>query len=281
MHRFLVAFTTAIHLLAAMSARAQDIPTDETGFTTYVAERMRAVIGDVPVRIKAPLTLSIGSLQANLDRIFLFCKRNDAGCTKEIDTYVKAAADTSRNQNAPPTRKGIRVVVRAADYIRQAQRELSPSALVPAKPLVEGLVLVPVLDSPRAVRMITEKDSAALGLTTNQVYEIAVANVRNSTKPLTEVAKAVGQGQIGRLAGDFYQPSRLAFVESWAPLAEAQSGVLIVAVPATDTLFYIGDDSPIAVDALRTLVKNVTGRAPNPLSNILLRWTPKGWQVVR
>jgi len=57
-------------LLGAVPASAQGIPTDEPGFTAYVAERMRKGVGDTPVGVKAPLTLSVGTLQANLDRIY-------------------------------------------------------------------------------------------------------------------------------------------------------------------------------------------------------------------
>jgi len=88
------------------------------------------------------------------------------------------------------------------------------------------------------------------------------------------------RGQIGQLTGDFYHPSRLVQSESWAPLAKAQGGVLIVAAPATDAVLYIADDSPMGIDALRTLAKSVMDRAPNKLTSLLLRWTPAGWQIV-
>jgi hypothetical protein len=40
-------------------------------------------------------------------------------------------------------------------------------------------------------------------------------------------------------------------------------------------------DSSTAIDALRTLTRNMMARAQKPLSGTLLRWTPKGWQLVR
>ena len=267
-------------LPGASSAAAQTIPTDEPGFTAYVAERMRKGVGDTPVRVQAPLTLSVGPVQANLDRIYSYCRTNPGGCSREIDTYVRGAAESTRTQSEAPTKEAIRVVVRSTQYQQGATGQLSSAALVPARALVDGLVLMPVLDSARTVRMLTVKDSAALKLTTNQVYEVAVANLRKATKVLTDVAKPVGQGQIGQLTGDYYHPSRLVLVDSWAPLARAQGGVLIVAAPATDAVLYIAEDSPVAIDALRTLAKNILGRAPNKLTGLLLRWTPAGWQIV-
>jgi hypothetical protein len=96
-----------------------------------------------------------------------------------------------------------------------------------------------------------------------------------------DVAKPAGPGRIGHLVGDSFHPSRLALFDTWAPLAEAQGGKLIVAAPATDSVLYVGDDSPAAIGALRTLARKLMGQVPHPLSDILLRWTPTGWQVVR
>jgi hypothetical protein len=69
--------------------------------------------------------------------------------------------------------------------------------------------------------------------------------------------------------------------ESWSPLATAQGGKLIVAAPGIDTILYLAEDTPVAIDALRTLTQNVMSRMPRALSSELLRWTPQRWEVVR
>jgi uncharacterized protein YtpQ (UPF0354 family) len=173
-------------------------------------------------------------------------------------------------------------VVRTTEYVQNTKDSLRPDAppLLP-QPFVPGLVLLPVLDSPRTLRMLNENDVKPLGLSAEEVQQLALSNLRSSLKPLMDVAKVAGHGQIGQLVGDPFHPSRLALLDSWAPLAKAQGGKLIVAAPATDAVFYVGEDTAMAIDALRTLVRNVMSRAPNPLSNILLRWTPTGWEVVK
>lgn len=281
MCRLLIAVIAAGDLVGVGSAHAQQIPADEPAFTAFVAERIRAESRDTPVVIKGPLTLSIGPLQANLDRIYAFCKTNTSACAGEIGTYVNGVAATANNRNDPPTRAALRVVVRSADYMRQALREVDARGPALTRPLTEGLVIVPVLDSPRTVKIFNDKDRAALGLTPDQVFAIAIANVRGSLKPLVSAAKPAVPGQFGTLKGDYYATSRLALIDSWAPLAQAQGGVLIVAVPTPDLVLYSGEDSSAALDALRTLARNVVARAPKPLSAALLRWTPKGWQLVR
>jgi uncharacterized protein YtpQ (UPF0354 family) len=278
MHRSLRAAVFAALCLFANLALAQNIPADESSFTKFVADRLQKAV-KATVEIKGPLTLSVGSMQANLDRIYVFCKGNPAGCAKEVDTYVNAVAQVHRDRGIAPTKAAVRVVVRSARYVQQAKA--NNITLLQARPLVEGLVAMAALDTPRAIRMLTDKDGPELGLTATQAYDLGITNLRKTLKPLIEIAKPVGSGQIGSLTGDSYHPSRLVLLDTWAPLAKSQGGVLIVAAPANDGLLYIGEDTPTAVDALRALVRNVMSQAPNPLSDVLLRWTSKGWRLVQ
>jgi uncharacterized protein YtpQ (UPF0354 family) len=267
----------------ALSALGQDVPHDEGAFTDYVATLLRKEIGDASVTVKSPLTIGLGEIQANLDRVFAFCKTNSPACAGEIDRYVKGATEVYKERTALPTKDMIRVVIRTKQYVQSAQASLGGSGppQIQPRPFVEGLFAVPVLDSPRTLRMLGDKDGTQLGLTPDEVYELGLANLRSTLKPLMEAAKVAGKGQIGRLAGDSFQPSRLLLLDTWAPLAAAQGGVLIVSIPASDAVFYVGEDTPIAVDALRALSKDVMSRAPNKLSTTLLRWRETGWEVMQ
>jgi uncharacterized protein YtpQ (UPF0354 family) len=244
----------AVTLALALRAIGQDIPNDEVGFTEYVAGRLRSEIAESVVVVKGPLTLKLGGLQANLDRIYAFCKTNAARCSAEVENYVKGTAETYKAQNASISREAIRVVVRTTQYVQQTQGSFPPDApaLLP-KPFVEGLVLLPVLDSPRTLRLLNIKDLQTLGLTEEETQQLGLANLRAALKPLMEVAKVAITGSIGQLMGDSFNPSRLALIDTWAPLAEAQGGKLIVVAPASDALFYVGDDSPVAIDAATRL----------------------------
>lgn len=266
-------------LVHSGAAYAQDTSRDEAAFTEHVATLLRKEVGEAAVVVKSPLTLGLGELQANLDRVFAFCRRDVSGCQAEVDRYVKAAADVHKDRTAPPTREAVRVIVRTAAYA-QSGGAGAPIQTQP-RPFVDGLVALPALDSRHTLRMLGEKDNAQLGLTSQEVYELGLANLRRTLAPLMSVAKVAGPGQIGNLVGDTFHPSRLLLHDSWAPLAQAQGGVLVVAIPATDAVFYIGDDKPASLDALRTLVQNVIGRAPNRLSPALLRWKESGWELVR
>jgi len=273
----------ALMLSLACPALAEDIPRDEGGFSEYVASRVNAEIPDAHVIVKDPMVLQLGGIQANLGRSFGFCRRNPNGCEMEVSGLVKAIAETYRAQNAPITRDSIRVVVRTADYVEQIQSSLGPGAptLLPA-PFVQGLVLLPVVDTPTTFVFLNTDTLKNLGLTKDEAQQLALKNTRAAleSKPLMDVAKSAGPGRIGQLIGDFSYPSRLALFDTWAPLAKAQGGKLIVVAPATDTVLYSSDDSRAAIDALRAMARHLMAQAPHPLSDILLRWTPIGWQVV-
>lgn len=268
--------------MSSATSYAEEIPQDEAGFTKYVAAQLQSEIGEDAVVIKSPLTLGLGQFQANLDRVFRFCASNASGCPAELDHYVKGVAEVYREHNAPPSKEAVRIVIRSSEYVHAVQSSTfapGPAQILP-EPFVEGLVALPVLDSPRTVKMLGEKEATKLGLTEDEIFKLGLANLRNELRPLMDVAKVAGKGQIGQLVGETYDPSRLLLVDSWAPLAAKQGGVVIVAIPATDAVFYVGEDTPVARDALRTLARNVIARAPNPLSNALLRWHESGWEVV-
>jgi hypothetical protein len=84
----------ALALALALPAIAEDIPKDQAGFTEYVAGRLRVEIGGEAVVTLNSLTLKLGGLQANLDRIFAFCNNNAGSCSAEVANYVKGTAET-------------------------------------------------------------------------------------------------------------------------------------------------------------------------------------------
>jgi hypothetical protein len=250
-------------------------------FTDKFAALLRARLPDTAITVGTePLTLKVGELQVNLDRVFGFCRANVQGCDDEQRRFVQAVVDVNNKAMAPVTKEALRLTVRPADFGLTG----APAAAAKAAPLrrafVAGLVAVPVLDSERSARLMNESDCETLGLSPEQAHELALANVRATLKPLADVAKPVKPGAIRTLGGDFYESSRVLSPNDWAPLAHAQGGVLIVALPAKDAVLYSADDSPAGLDALRTYARDVARRSPAQLTDILLRWTPTGWQAV-
>jgi hypothetical protein len=211
---------------ACSAAAAQDIPKGEAAFTEYVATQLRRATGGARVAVKGPLTLDLSGAQANLDRIFAYCSKNRSGCAAEVSTYVKGVAQIYKDRGAPASKEAVRIVVRSQAYVTGLQR-LPKAPKVQPRPLAGGLFMLAAIDTPRAIRMLTEDDNKALGLSADQVFKLGLANLRKHLKPLMSVAKVAQAGQIGHLGGDVYHPSRLALLESWSPLAKAQGGKLL------------------------------------------------------
>src|SRR5262249_32929569 len=198
------------------------------------------------------------------------------GCEREISNYVEGIAQANKDRAAPPIKENVRVIVRTREYVAAAWAAMPKNARkLQTRELAGGVVQLSGIDMPRTIRSATLADSDALGLSSDDVFELGLANLRAQLKPLMEVATVLQPGQIGHISSDIYDSSRLALHETWSPLAKAQGGKLIVAVPATNAVLYIGDDAPLAIEAFRLFVKSVWARTANPLSTELLRWTPK------
>lgn len=251
---------------------------ERLAFTERAAAALRAELGDTPVLIADPLTLKIGELQANLDRVYTYCRANAQGCDVELRRYVLSVADVSRNAALPVDRESLRAVVRTTEFADAAGKSYGQGH---RRTVAEGLVALAFVDSPTSARALAESDGKKLGLSMEQAYELALDNLRRSLKPLADVAKPVLRGDIAALEGDFYESSRVLLHADWAPLARAQGGVLVVALPTKDGLLYCSDDSPPSLDALRQRVREAMRRSPGPLTDRLLRWTEAGWQLVR
>lgn len=269
-------------VFAAVTAHAESIPLEADAFTDYMATKIRSEVGGAAVSVKGPLTLSVGSLQANLDRLYSFCQRSGAACEVEINNYAKTVSGVLKERNAPIDKDAVRIVIRSSDYIKHAQASLGADAAgLQLRPLVTGLMAVVVLDAPRTIRPVTDGDRKKLGLSQEQLFELGATNIRATLKPLSETAKPVAAGQIGTLPTSFYEVGRLTLHADWAELAASQNGTLLVTLPATDTVLYISESSPSAIDALKAMTKNIARKSPSPLSLEVLRWTKERWELVQ
>ncbi|QNB07619.1 hypothetical protein G5S34_13155 [Herbaspirillum frisingense] len=270
--------------LACSSLQAAPVPMDQNGFTEYMVAKMRPEAGETPVQIKEPLALTVGSLQVNLGRLYAFCQQSVLNCDAEASNFAKAMADALKVANAPIDKDAVRLVIRPTDYVQSVElasaKAGSPTHLQ-YRPLVEGLVALAVLDTPRSIRSLSDKDLEKLGLTQDQLFELGATNLRKLLKPLSEAATPAAPGKLGQLATDFFETSRVALHDDWKPLVDAQGGVLLITLPAANYLLYASDDSPQAIDALRAAGRKVAQQSPAPLSSAVLRWTQQRWELVR
>ncbi len=263
----------------SLNAAAQTVPVDPDGFTDYSLNLLRAVLpaGSV-VKVQEPLLLNADGLSINLQRPQQFCSASPQHCSAALRAYVDSVAAVLKQRDAPIDSKSVMLSIRDAAYLQRAQAAVGADGpAFEARPLADGVLAIAMLDTPRAARPLNSRDAQHLKLSDDQLFALAAENLRAALEPLDSKAKPVASGQIGTLRGGYHEAGRIALLADWAGLAAAQNGTLLVAAPATDVVLYISESSPTAVDALRTLARDIAAKSASPLSPAVLRWTAQRW----
>jgi hypothetical protein len=267
----------------AATAHAQSVPIDDPGFTDAITEQLRTALPDEHVVVVGPQRLTIGNagFAVNLARLSQLCRADSAGCDRESARYVAGVTKAFQEMNKPPAPAQVRIAVRSARMAQAYMASTRTTGLsLQVQPFVEGLVSTVVIDSPASLRWASSKDLDALKLDAAALRELARSNTHASLQPLASVAQPAAKGQLGAINGDAYTASRVLFPADWAPMAKAQDGVLIVALPRPSTILYVGDDTPNTLATLRNVAREQAAGAPDGLGDQLLRWTPEGWKTL-
>ena len=282
--RFPACALLALAFIAPASAEAP--PTQEDVFTQVSAERIARELPDYKIVPTAILKLegrnASGATtgQISLERMFTFCAKTPAKCDAAMDDFAKQTADAVRERNVQIYPPMMRLALRPVPYVERMRAQMGASPVpVYTRAVVPGLVLVPVADLGRSVRFVGERDLTRLGLTQTQLFALAEHNLRAAQKPLGEVAGDADP--VGRITGDEYASSRIAFLDDWRELAARLHGHLLVMVPRPDLVLYTDGSVPGHAEALRDQGKDLVIKADRPLSSALLRWTPAGWEEVK
>jgi uncharacterized protein YtpQ (UPF0354 family) len=279
---------TIIACAVALVAIAQDIPTDEEGFAKVAAERLQRELPAYDIRPTSRLTLegkradgeSTGQL--SLDRVYAYCSRNARNCSAALDQYAKGISETIKERDRPIEKSMVRVAIRSAEYVERIKRQTGAGPVpVYGRPIAGGLVVVPVLDYTRSVRFVGEKDLGKLQVTEDELFKIGEDNLRASVKPLSEVTPVPGANSFGSITGEDYASSRITFHADWKPLSDKLNGNLLVMLPAPDILLYGDGSTSVAAEALRTFGRETARKSTRPLSLVVLRWVPSGWEEVK
>jgi len=276
----------ALLALFACCAAAQQPPTaDEAEFGRYMAERIEAATGAKVEPGADALQLRVSkaggqTLVANLDRIWSACQRVRERCSAFADEYVRGLASIIAEQMRPPAREALRLAVRPTEYLR-VMEGAEPAKRPIMRPYLGDLVVALVLDGERTVGTASRSDLEKLALDEEQAFELARQNLRTrELRPLMLVLKPIKGNAIGYLDENAYESSRMLLHEDWKPYVESIGGNLIVAVPATHILIYGRGDSSEAIAAVRGLAREMARKNQRPLSTLVFRWQPAGWEIV-
>jgi uncharacterized protein YtpQ (UPF0354 family) len=260
-------------------------PRDEGAFVKYVAGRIARVSGtkvEPADRLSLNVSATDGSplLTANLDRVWSACQRLRERCAAFVDEYVASVSSMIDERSRPPQKEALRIIIRPKSYLESVKGDDAAHAPL-ARPFMGDLAAVLVIDGASSLRSAQREDLAALKLSEDEAFELAKQNLRTrELKPLDAVLKPITGKAIGYLEENAYESSRLLLHEDWKKYA-GEVGTLIVAVPATNFLIYGSGANPEATGALRALALDVARKSQRPLSPLLFRWRPQGWEIVR
>jgi hypothetical protein len=267
---------------------AQHVPMDEQAFSKVAAERIQQELPNYQMARTTQLTLEgkrrdgMSTGQMSLDRVYAFCQRSAENCSAALDQFAKGMSEAVKERDRPIQREMVRIAVRPAEYVEQLTQQLGPaSGALFSRPVAHGLVAIPVLDYTRTVRFASQGDLQRLGLMESTLFSVGEENLRSSIKPLPQVTPTPSANSVGSITGEDYASSRMLFHADWGEVAERLNGNLVVMIPAPDILLYGSGSTPFAVEALRTLGVEMAKRSPRPLSVVVFRWDPTGWQEVK
>jgi hypothetical protein len=192
-------------------------------------------------------------------------------------------AEPSPDARRPIVKSELRVIVRSAGYVdalrRQAGERPAPQPI--ARPLAGDLWLICVIDRPRQINMLTDRDLDTLGLSQDEAIALGTQNVASPLPPGSAVITPLWpRNGIGYVTGHFYESSRLLLHEDWSALSQQMSGHLVVAVPVPEGVLYIEGKDPADLAALARVAEATAKDDPRKISTQLLRWVPDGWEVV-
>jgi hypothetical protein len=270
-------------LVLSTAALAEPVPIEDPGFTDAVTEQLRTALPDEHVVVVGPQRLTIGNVgfAVSLAPLSRACHANAGKCDAESARFVAGVTKAFQEMNKPPAPAQVRIAVRSERMARAYLAGTRTSGLnLQVQPFVDGLVSTVVIDSPSSMRWASSRDLDALKLDPAGLRELVRHNTHAALQPLAGVAQPAAKGKLGAITGDAYTASRLLFPADWAPMAKAQDGVLVIALPRPTTILYVGDDGAEALAALRTLAREQAGTASDGLGDRLLRWTPEGWKAV-
>lgn len=274
----------AFCFMCAMTAAPADDQSDAARLANEItklsAQEFKIDLPDASVEIVGPLELRVSragtSWHAYLYNLYLSCQRNTENCGQAIVARAWQFKVAHQNGDAPLSKSNLRVVVRDGEHVDELKQRYGDDINALVQPLCGDLWVIVVEDSPTMVTYPKPAAIKALGFSVDDGFKLAVANTKMALKGRVPKLAAKDKANLSVFVGDDFVTT-FAFPELWAPVAQTFGGTLIVAIPSTDQMFIIGDDTPDALQLMHKAVDDEWAHAERPLSRSLFGWTEKGW----
>lgn len=241
--------------------------------------RMGQLKPDVRIERRGPMHLHLPESNSEifLENLDAACHNDPAHCDNRIDMFARTAlfrpdGEVSIEQ-VLPTLKSVRFAA-AAEKLTAEQGK--PDPLV-ALPVVDDLLMVLVLDTPVATRMLTQADLVRLGITREALAARALVNLRarSSGFKYSEVAPEL----YGLAANDSYDSASFLLHAEWAVLRDKLGGAPVVVPIGRDIVLFTSESSRAGLETMRLILQAEVRapKAPYPITTQPYRWTPEGW----
>ena len=274
--RRLVILTLALHGTASLA----DALTDRVAAALNREDpKLQATIkSDDEIHVTAPM----GRSSVYLDHIRADCRKRPNDCDALVKHFAHSMAATARAPEAMTfNADNIYPVIRGEGTLRAMEETVGDKGkgLFVSRPYVSGAVLLYAIDTPAAVRFVSESDLEHAGLTVDALDGLAVSHVsRLPPIHIEPVDRAAGIWSA--VATDGYGTSRLFDSSFWDTAETRAGGTVAVALPTRDWLLFARLDDPAAISKLRTVAARVVAGEVYSVTSSLVRRDGKSWVEV-
>lgn len=196
------------------------------------------------------------------------------GKLRAAEAEAARTPQTSDGLSADRILPRVTVDIFSAKLLRQ---EVSDDQMPIIDPIAGDLAVVYVFDLPQGFVMVSEMRKRELGLTTGQLRQVALQNLR---RQMPGISRRVDPPLMAVVTGNHLEACVLLLNEFWCALASEMPGGIVVSVPHRDVLLVTSADSEQGLARLREVTDDAFGREPtHSLSADLFRWTGTGWEV--
>ncbi|HEX3432153.1 MAG TPA: hypothetical protein VHT03_14835 [Rhizomicrobium sp.] len=127
---------------------------------------------------------------------------------------------------------------------------------------------------------VNEWDGRVLNLSSADIGHSCIESTRAALGPLNIPTRLPPDG-VGTMNSRF-AASQALFVDEWASIAKRFENKLLIAIPATDTILYVGRNDEAAAKSLTERAFAVRGTVSDQYHQLTIdayRWTPNGWET--
>lgn len=226
----------------------------------------------------SPAKHSIGIL--HLDRLYGYASRNPDHADAVIEDYLLQVSRAILDFDRPVSKSDILLAVRDAATVERSLAAMGtgPRAAYPRK-LTPSLTIVPIINLPATVKYVGQQEIQQMDLDESQLFALGERNLRAAQEPFAAVAHVPPTNGIGIIREEF-AASRLIFVKDWSTMAKALGGHLVVMAPAYDTVIFGDGSTPVGIDALTALGRQIAAKSQVPLSPVILRFMNDHWEEI-